>query len=299
MEKEETGLELRVLSTPEEVKLIEDLHGSIWGRDEVVPMHILRAIVHDGGIAIGAFMDDKPVGYVYSFIGLKKMKEDELRVMHCSHEMGILPEYRDKGLGFTLKRAQWQLVRQQGIDLITWTYDPLESRNGYLNIAKLGGICNTYLPEFYGEMVDGLNAGLPSDRFHIELWVNTDRVKTRLSIRPRRRLDLADFIAAEVPVLNTTKLNDAGFAVPHQDEMPLIEDPEKRPSMTLFEIPADYREMVEKDIPLALEWRMYSRTIFQLLFHNGYIVTDFVYLPGNHARAYYVLSHGQSLLGVK
>jgi predicted GNAT superfamily acetyltransferase len=210
-----------------------------------------------------------------------------------------LPEYRDAGLGFKLKRAQWQLVRQQGLDLITWTYDPLETRNANLNIAKLGAVCNTYLPEFYGKLTDEMNAGLPSDRFRVDLWVNSDRANTRLSSKPRRRLDLADFLAAEVPVLNTTQLNRQGFAIPHQDDLQLVENADERPNLVLVEVPANFQEIKAADIGLAVEWRLYSRKVFQLLFEKGYIVTDFVFLAGKHARAYYVLSYGESLLGVK
>jgi predicted GNAT superfamily acetyltransferase len=65
---------------------------------------------------------------------------------------GGIAEYRDQGLGYKLKRAQWQMVRNQGLDRIIWTFDPLMSRNAYLNIHKLGAVCNTYLRNFYGEI---------------------------------------------------------------------------------------------------------------------------------------------------
>jgi predicted GNAT superfamily acetyltransferase len=83
------------------------------------------------------------------------------RARRFSH-IGIDPDQRDAGIGFALKRAQWQMVRHQGLDHITWTYDPLLSRNAYLNIAKLGAVCNTYRRSEYGDMRDG-NA--LSDRF--------------------------------------------------------------------------------------------------------------------------------------
>ena len=75
--------------------------------------------------------------------------------------MGIHPDQRNSGIGFASKRAQWQMVRHQGLDHITWTYDPLLSRNAYLNIAKLGAVCNTYRRSEYGDMRDGLNVGCP------------------------------------------------------------------------------------------------------------------------------------------
>ena len=75
----------------------------------------------------------------------------------------------------------------RGIDLITWTYDPLLARNVQLNIAKLGAVCNTYLANLYGEMRDGLNAGLPSDRFQLDWWIATRRVADRLGYTPGDR----------------------------------------------------------------------------------------------------------------
>ena len=96
---------------------------------------------------------------------------------HCSHIAAFIPNHRDSGVGFALKRAQWQMVRHQGLDHVTWTYDPLLSRNAHLNIARLGAVCSTYRRSEYGDMRDGLNAGLPSDRFQVDWWVNTKRVE--------------------------------------------------------------------------------------------------------------------------
>ena len=99
----------------------------------------------------------------------------------------------DQGMGFALKRAQWQMVRYQGIDRITWTFDPLLSRNAWLNITRLGAVCNTYLRDFYGKMADVLNQGLPTDRFDVDWWVNSQRVNRRLSRRRRNDLTLIHY----------------------------------------------------------------------------------------------------------
>lgn len=296
METSGSSIEIRSLSTAQELSKTVLLHTSIWGQEDAVPSHILLAMVHNGGTAIGAFEGEKMVGFVYGFLGVQPHQGQSL-LKHCSHQMAVLPEYRDSGLGYKLKRAQWQLVRQQGLELITWTYDPLETRNAYLNICKLGAVCNTYLPDYYGEMTDGLNAGMPSDRFQVDWWVNSRRVERRMSSQPRGKLDLAHFLAADAVVINTTILNDDGFAVPHQDELQLIEDPHTRPAIALFEVPANMQQIKTMDMDLARQWRSYTRIIFELFFYNQYIVTDVVYLPGDHGRAYYVLSYGNSTLG--
>ncbi len=196
--------------------------------------------------------------------------------------LAVHPDYRDLGVGFKLKRAQWQMVRQQGIDLITWTYDPLQSRNANLNIARLGAVCSTYLRDFYGEMRDELNVGLPSDRFQVDWWVYSRRVNRRLSRRPRKPLTPADFFAADFPITH-----------PPPPRFPFPPDPSP---LLLLEIPADLAAVKAADPALALEWRMGTRSLFENLFAQGYLVTDFVYELGDPPHSYYVLTHGDSTL---
>jgi predicted GNAT superfamily acetyltransferase len=77
-----------------------------------------------------------------------------------------------------------------------------------------------------------------------------------------------------------------------------IEDENSRPNLSLFEIPPDFQALKTEDMQLAVSWRMYTRAIFELYFYNGYIVTDFVYQPGESPRSFYVLSHGDAQLGL-
>ncbi|NJN80214.1 MAG: GNAT family N-acetyltransferase [Anaerolineales bacterium] len=187
-----TKINIRLLETPEDLRLVEELQREVWPGSEtdVVPMHMLITAVHNGGLVFGAFEEEKIIGFIFGFPGLEELP-DGARAKHCSHMMGIHPNYRDHNIGFALKRAQWQMVRHQGLDHITWTYDPLLSRNAYLNIAKLGAVCTTYRQSEYGEMRDGLNAGLPSDRFQVDWWINTSRVERRLGKRSRPTLKLS------------------------------------------------------------------------------------------------------------
>ncbi len=177
---------IRLIETPEEMDSVQELQRLVWpgSETEVIPAHALLAVVHNGGLLLGAFVNEKLVGAAWGFPGFYSTP-DGPRLKHCSHILAVHPEWRDSGLGFGLKRAQWQMVRHQGLDLITWTYDPLLSRNAHLNIAKLGAVCNTYRRSEYGDMRDGLNVGLPSDRFQVDWWVNTRRVEHRLSRRQR------------------------------------------------------------------------------------------------------------------
>ncbi len=143
----------------------------VWPGSEldIIPAHLLLTAAHNGGMVIGAYEEEsddsepgsaahsgiRPVGGGLRFPGSYSTADGQ-RLKHCSHILAVHPDYRNQGIGFSLKRAQWQLVRQQGVELITWTYDPLLSRNAHLNITRLGGVCSTYLREYYGVMRDGL-----------------------------------------------------------------------------------------------------------------------------------------------
>ena len=284
--------DLRVLSKPEELVQVEALQRLVWPGDEtgIVPVHMLRAVADHGGVVIGAFEGDQLIGFVFGFPGIDETPAGPCLV-HASHMAGIHPDYRDHGLGFMLKRAQWQIVRQQKIERICWTYDPLQSRNANLNIAKLGAVCNTYTPEYYGEMHDGLNTGLPSDRFTVDWWVNTSRVRQRLSLTGRGKLNLTHFQAAHTEIVNPVLQWADKFPIPVV-EFALYS--EKENAILLVEIPADFQTMCVSNVELALQWRLHTRRIFQTYFSLGYFVTDFVFEPGELPRSYYVLGYGES-----
>lgn len=279
---------IKLLESPGDMSLVEDLQRAVWHGSEtdIVPAHIFITAIHNGGLVIGAFLESELVGFVFGFPGLD-FTPDGPRPKHCSHMMGIRPGHRDSGVGFALKRAQWQMVRKQGMDHITWTYDPLLSRNAFLNIAKLGAVCNIYRRSEYGDMRDGLNAGLPSDRFQVDWWINTRRVERRLSKRARGPLKLEDFSKAELQPLYTPQINASDLLQPPEHFAAL----EGR--LLLAEIPSDFDALKNSDFALARDWRFFSREVFETAFAQGYIVTDFVFEKG---RSFYVLADGESTL---
>jgi predicted GNAT superfamily acetyltransferase len=285
-------MQIRLIETPEEMRLVEDLQRDVWPNSEtdVVPLHMLITAIHNGGLVLGAFVEEKMIGFVFGFPGLE-FTPDGPRPKHCSHMMGVHPDSRDDGIGFALKRAQWQTVRHQGLDHITWTYDPLMSRNAYLNIAKLGAVCSTYRRSEYGDMRDGLNAGLPSDRFQVDLWVNTRRVETRLGKHPRPTMKMSHLAQAGLHPLYATQKPGANLPCP-PEHLPPLED-----RLLLAEIPADFLDLKVKDFALARDWRFFTRELFETAFAKGYIVTDFVFDKNNGApRGFYILTHGESTL---
>jgi predicted GNAT superfamily acetyltransferase len=212
--------------------------------------------------------------------------------------MGVHPDYRDQGVGFSLKRAQWQLVRHQGLNLITWTFDPLISRNANLNISRLGGVCNTYKRNIYGQMRDGINFGLPSDRFQVDWWVNSNRVTHRLNKDSRQKLDLAHYFSAGVKIINPSKMDKFGMALPCTPEISIenINKDSLNQPLMLIEIPANFLALKAANLKLANKWRLFMREIFEYIFQRGYLLTDFVYVPGKYPRSFYVASYGESTL---
>jgi predicted GNAT superfamily acetyltransferase len=289
-----TAWTIKIVENMDEMHQVEELQRMVWNETEtdIVPAHLINSAAHNGGLLIGAYVDQEMVGFVFGFPGVYPTP-DGPRLKHYSSMLGVRDDFRAKGLGFALKRAQWQIVRHQGIDRITWTYDPLLSRNAWLNITRLGAVCNTYLRNFYGKMDDDLNRGLPSDRFEVDWWVNSQRVNLRLSRGRRKHLDLIHYLKGGIPIINPAEINPAGFAlpVPHVDFKPGQELP-----ILLVEIPTDFQFLKASDLNLAMHWRMHSRSIFEELFKSGYLVTDFVRTDEPSPRSYYVLCHGESTL---
>lgn len=286
-------IEIRPLETVVEIKMIEDLQREVWGDSdaEIVPLHMLATAAHNGGVLLGAWDAEAEhlVGFVFGFLGTDDADPHRIaaaNLKHCSHMLGVLDSYRDRGIGYLLKLAQRQYVLSQGVRLITWTYDPVESRNAFLNISRLGAVCKTYLPNAYGEMQDGLNKGLPSDRFQVDWWITSARVKQKV-IGDRLPLTLESFTSAGTPILNPTERGAGGFLKPAGAATP----PEG--TFALVEIPVDFQTLKAADLGLAKEWKLTLRSIFEQAFADGYLVTDFLTpVIDGQRRGYYVLSQG-------
>src|SRR5215467_15202642 len=185
----------RDLTTLEEFGQVVDLERVIWGPgyDEVVPVPILTVTVLRGGILIGAFDDARMIGFVYSLPGIKAGKATQ-----WSHMLGVLDESRSAGVGRELKLLQRERAIAMGLDLIEWTYDPMQAMNAHLNFAKLGVVVEEYEVNVYGTSNSPLHAGNPTDRFGAEWRIREPHVERRLAPRPKGSLgmlradDLAD-----------------------------------------------------------------------------------------------------------
>ncbi len=286
---------IRALETVEEIAQAERIQRVAWTMSDldIIPTHALHAMEHNGAVLLGAFEDDKVIGFVFGVLGMEENPNrlDQVaaaRLKMYSVIAGVLPEYQQHDIGYRLKMAQRDFALRIGIRLITWTYDPLESLNARFNIGKLGAVCRHYLPNFHGDMT-GINTGLPTDRFSVEWWVTQNRVAARTE-RKWRPLQLDALLAGGALLVNATTPNEAGLPVPPVDYV-------SRPgNMMLVEIPANFQSLKRTDMPLAQRWRMHTREVFENLFGSGFIVTDFVTHEDERGNphSYYLLTHQDS-----
>jgi predicted GNAT superfamily acetyltransferase len=288
---------IRALTSIEEMERVEELQRIIWPGSEVdiVPVHLIKTIARNGGIVIGALEGEELRGYVFGFLGAAELGKGHPvseTLKHCSHQLGVHPDYRNRQLGYRLKLAQREAVLEQGIPLVTWTYDPLLSLNGYLNVRRLGVVCNRYIRNAYGSMRNGLNIGLPSDRFDVDWYVDSPRVIDRVDkgIHPP---EFSDYLHAGAIILNPTTMGESGVIPPERINAP-------QSSMILIEIPSDFMQLKRADFELARAWRVHTREFFEDAFKADYLVSDFLFVgDGEESRSYYLLARREVVEGLR
>ena len=170
---EVSNIRIREINELAEMHAVEDLQKEVWGVPDldVVPLTHLVAAKEAGGVLIGAFDGATLVGFVYGFPSFERGQ-----LAHHSHMLAVKPAYRNLDLGRRLKLAQRDHVKAQGIELISWTFDPLQSLNAHFNFNKLGVIADRYLPNFYGEEAASFLHQTGTDRLWVSWFVSRERV---------------------------------------------------------------------------------------------------------------------------
>jgi predicted GNAT superfamily acetyltransferase len=274
---------IRPLTTFDECRRVAALERIVWGLsdpEDVVPPAVLIVSIKRGGILLGAFDDlDEMVGFVYSMPGLKGG-----RPMQWSHMLGVLPAARDTGVGRRLKLAQRQAAIEMGLDLIEWTFDPLQALNAHFNFARLGVVSEEYEEHVYGESSSPLHSGAPTDRFVAEWRITTPHVERRIAAHGTPSVRDSRVMAA--PVVNPSR-EQARALVPGDVDLSCDEP------RLLVEIPTGFAGMLTSDRALALEWRLSTRRIFQAYFARGYRAVDFL-LAREAGRGHYLLARPTS-----
>src|SRR5271168_5409991 len=175
-------IQIRSLEDAQEMGVCVELQQRIWGYAplDTVPDQIFIVAKKTGGQVLTAYDGDAPVGFALAFAAIR----DGLTYLH-SHMVGVVEEYQNRGVGRLLKLAQREDALERGINLIEWTFDPLQLKNAHFNIERLGAIVRHYIPNLYGRTSSPLHAGLPTDRLVAEWWVSSPRVEDVLAGKPQ------------------------------------------------------------------------------------------------------------------
>ncbi|MBK9706089.1 MAG: GNAT family N-acetyltransferase [Acidobacteria bacterium] len=216
-----------------------ELQRIVWQFDEldITPLRSFVITRRSGGFTLGAFdSDDRLVGFAHALAAFNT----DLKPYYYSHMLAVLPEYQNAGIGVRLKLAQRDFAFGTGVPLITWTFDPLQSRNAYLNIIKLGGVIRTYYVNYYGnQSTSALHKGLDTDRLFVEWWVKSGHVTDALS--GKRRTDKPEAVV---------------------------------------DVPREMEELKKRDMNEAREWQLRVRSAFLKYLSEGLYCAGFEADPG-------------------
>lgn len=243
-------MEIRKIESLADMREVERLQREIWGVEdlEVYPALALKPQTEVGGILIGAFDQRRMVGFVFGFPGIL----DGETIIH-SDMLGITEGYRSHNLGYELKLAQREEARKRGIERITWTFDPLQSRNAHFNFSKLGVISDRYYIDYYGETTSFLHR-YGTDRLWVTWLLNSDRVKSRIegAMKATAPGDLEQ-------LLHLVRVGENGE--PMSDEF-------REDAQLVIEIPSQITDHHER-------WRAATRKAFTSAIAAGYVVEGF------------------------
>ena len=253
-------VEVRPLSTLGDVRAASALLDRIWQERRVMGAPLLRAMAAHGGQVLGAFDGEELIG---ALVGLVGLTEEGHPVLH-SHITGVAPETQHRGVGFELKRAQrgWCLAR--GIEVVTWTMDPMVARNARFNLHKLGAEGVAFHRDYYGPMDDAFNRGDRSDRLEIRWELRSNRTERAMAGDPPEP-DLTGAKEA-VGVGGRTSVHEAPRLV--------------------IRVPDVYHAFREADPKASAAWRDGVADGFEVAFAHGYRAIGFVRSVG------YVLERG-------
>lgn len=268
-------VQIKRLRHLEDFRACERIQEAVWG-EAGVGVEAIMVVQKYGGVVLGASVDGRVVGFLFAFLARRHGQ-----LIHWSHLMAVEERYRDLRLGFRMKLFHRKLALAEGIKSICWTYDPLQSRNATLNLARLGAQVEEYVPNCYGRFASRIEKNLPSDRFVVNWRIATARVTRHLRIGTS---------ASRGPLpsrVNETTFTPQGFLQNRRIFLGL------RHTRLAVEIPGHTDDMRARALELATRWRIETRKIFQHYLPTGYRVADF--LPPSREsqdRCFYILQKG-------
>ena len=275
---------IRDLKSIADLSQLKAVEKEVWGMadDDTLPLTLAIALKAAGNIFVGAFDKEKLVGFAFGFLG----REYGQTTIH-SHMLAVLDAYRHLDLGSRLKQAQRERAMAMGVHEMTWTFDPLQSRNAHFNFSKLGVVSDTYKVDFYGPETSSMLHRNGTDRLWVRWILNSRRVRDRLAGRPAGK-------EARVEALDALRLL-----------APLVRfDPSGKPARAdlaealarqrvSIEIPGDILEVERTDMGLAREWRDATRWAFREAVKAGFFVAEFCRsIRGQQGPGAYLLQRG-------
>jgi len=253
------------------------LQRAVWGLTDVEitsAIQLIATTYAGGSLHLAETEEAQPVGFAYAFAGLRG------GVPHLHSDMvAVLPEYQRRGVGLRLKHAQREEALARGLELITWTFDPMQARNANLNLRRLGAMATEFLEDFYGTTSSDLHHGLPTDRLLVRWELNSPRAVARV-----REGEPARTVAPRgYPRINEVKWQ-AGWPVSSEPRLDLEAD------RLLLEIPPEWDVLAKAAPRVAEGWHAKVRQALRAYFPRGYVAADFAPAEeGGRRRPLYVL----------
>jgi len=283
--KPKAAITIRDLQSIDDLKQVEAVERKVWGLSELdtLPLTFTVASREAGAIWLGAFDGAKMVGFAFGFLGAE---HGQLNVH--SHMLAVLEPYRTLNLGYKLKLAQRERVlalRTNGlrVEEITWTFDPLQSRNAHLNFAKLGTISELYKVDFYGPETSSILHRNGTDRLWVRWPIASRRVQDRV-LGKRNRAEVLDALSTVLPLV---RFNGDGKPARTDLQAALARQ------RVVIEIPGDILDVEKKDPALARQWRLETRWAFTEALEAGFFVAEFCRrLRGQQGPGAYLLEKG-------
>ncbi|MBZ5597994.1 MAG: hypothetical protein LAN83_06705 [Acidobacteriia bacterium] len=271
---------IRDLDSFEDLSQVGAVEKEVWGLadHDVIPMTITIATKAAGSIWLGAFDGAKLAGFAFAFPGL-----EHGQLMLHSHMLAVRDAYRDSDLGFKLKLGQRERALALRIQEMTWTFDPLQSKNAHFNFAKLGVVSDTYKIDFYGPETSSVLHRNSTDRLWVRWAMTSRRVQQRLQGKDQRS-EIMDTLSRLTPLI---RFNGDGKPVKTDLETALGRQ------RIAIEIPSDIATVEQKDLALAREWRLATRWAFTEALKAGFFVAEFCRtVRGQQGPGTYVLEKG-------
>jgi len=273
---------IRDLKSIDDLSQLKAVEKEVWGMadEDALPLTVVIALRAAGNIFVGAFDKEKLVGFAFGFLG----REHGQTTIH-SHMLAVLDAYRHLDLGSRLKQAQRERAMAMGIHEMTWTYDPLQSRNAHFNFSKLGVVSDTYKVDFYGPETSSMLHRNGTDRLWVRWMLNSRRVRDRLAGKSTgARAETIDAMRLLAPLVRFDPSGKPGRA-------DLAESLGRQ--RVSIEIPGDILEVERTDMGLAREWRDATRWAFREAAKAGFFVAeDCRSVRGQQGPGAYLLQRG-------